>query len=75
MPPRGRLYSLSAPERGALENYLTESLAAGIIVPSSSPAGAGFFLCERGMDGSLRPVVLIIGVNDNNSQESLSFAS
>lgn len=25
-PPRGRLYSLSAPEREALENYLSESL-------------------------------------------------
>lgn len=44
-PPRSRLYSLSAPEREALENYLSESLKAGTIVPSSSPAGAGFFLC------------------------------
>lgn len=43
-PPRGRLYSLSAPEREALEKYLSESIAAGTIVPSSSPAGAGFFL-------------------------------
>lgn len=42
-PPRGRLYSLSAPEREALENYLPESIAAGTIVSSSSPAGAGFF--------------------------------
>ena len=31
------------PERAAMERYLTESLAAGIIRPSSSPAGAGFF--------------------------------
>ncbi len=35
MPPRGRLYSLSAPEREALEKYLANSLAAGTIVPSS----------------------------------------
>lgn len=42
-PPRGRLFSLSAPERGALEKYLSESLSAGTIVASSSPAGAGFF--------------------------------
>ncbi|KAG1933640.1 retrotransposable element [Pimephales promelas] len=37
-PPRGRLYSLSAPEREALEKYLSDSLEAGTIVPSSSPA-------------------------------------
>lgn len=46
-PPRGRLYSLSAPEREALEKYLSESIAAGTIVSSSSPAGAGFFFCEK----------------------------
>ncbi len=63
MPPRGRLYSLSAPERGALENYLTESLAAGIIVPSSSPAGAGFFFVKK-KDGSLRPCIDYRGLND-----------
>ncbi len=60
---RGRLYSLSAPERGALENYLTESLAAGIIVPSSSPAGAGFFFVKE-KDGSLRPCINYRGLND-----------
>ncbi len=46
MPPRGRLYSLSAPEREALEKYLTESLALNIVFyrsvwstppPSSKP--------------------------------------
>ncbi len=63
MPPRGRLYSLSVPERGALENYLTESLAAGIIVPSSSPAGAGFFFVKK-KDGSLRPCIDYRGLND-----------
>ncbi len=36
MPPRGRLYSLSVPEREALEKYLTESLAAEIIVPPTA---------------------------------------
>ncbi len=63
MPPRGRLYSLSAPEREALEKYLTESLAAQIIVPSSSPAGAGFFFVKR-KDGSLRPCIDYRGLND-----------
>ncbi len=48
-PPKGRLYSLSAPEREAMEKYISDSLAAGLIHPSSSPAGAGFFLWERRM--------------------------
>ncbi len=42
-PPLGRLYSLSAPEREVLERYLADSLAAGTIVPSTSPARAGSF--------------------------------
>uniref|UniRef100_A0A8C2B1F0 Gypsy retrotransposon integrase-like protein 1 n=1 Tax=Cyprinus carpio TaxID=7962 RepID=A0A8C2B1F0_CYPCA len=62
-PPRGRLYSLSAPERQALENYLSESLSAGTIVPSSSPAGAGFFFVKK-RDGSLRPCIDYRGLND-----------
>ncbi len=62
MPPRGQLYSLSAPEREALEKYLTESLTAGIIVLSSSPAGAGFFFVKK-KDGSLRPCIDYWGLN------------
>ena len=50
-PPKGRLYSLSAPERKAMEDYINNSLAAGIIRPSSSPAGAGFFFVGK-KDGS-----------------------
>lgn len=42
-PPHGRLYSLSAPKRKALEKYIADLLAAGTIVPSFSPTGAGFF--------------------------------
>lgn len=30
-PPRGRLYSISASERGAMDTYINDSLAAGII--------------------------------------------
>ncbi len=63
MPPRGRLYSLSAPEREALEKYLTDSLAAEIIVPSSSPARAGFFFVKK-KDSSLRPCIDYRGLND-----------
>ncbi len=46
-PPKGRLYSLSAPEKEAMEKYISDSLAAGLIRPSSSPAGAGFFFCGK----------------------------
>ena len=55
-PSRGRLFSLSRPETEVMEKYLSESLAAGIIRPSSSPAGAGFFFVGK-KDGSLRPCI------------------
>uniref|UniRef100_A0A8P4GRA6 CCHC-type domain-containing protein n=1 Tax=Dicentrarchus labrax TaxID=13489 RepID=A0A8P4GRA6_DICLA len=42
--PSSRLYNLSRPEREAMEKYIGDSLAAGLIRPSSSPVGAGFFL-------------------------------
>ncbi|KAI3374617.1 hypothetical protein L3Q82_021191 [Scortum barcoo] len=61
-PPRGRLYSLSAPEREAMEAYINDSLAAGIIRPSS-PAGAGFFFVEK-KDKTLRPCIDYRGLND-----------
>ncbi|KAG1928800.1 retrotransposable element [Pimephales promelas] len=51
-PPRGRLYSLSVPEREALENYLSDSLRAGTIVPSSSPAGSVISAEGISMDSS-----------------------
>lgn len=51
-PPRERLYSLSGPERLALDKYLKEALDSGFICPSTSPAGAGFFFVEK-KDGSL----------------------
>lgn len=54
-PPRGRLYSYSCPEREAIDRYLSDSLKAGLIRESLSPAGAGFFLV--GKDGSLRPCI------------------
>ena len=62
-PPRGRLYSLSVPERGAMETYINDGLAAGIIRPSSSPAGAGFFFVEK-KDKTLRPCIDYRGLND-----------
>ena len=62
-PPRGRLYSLSRPETEAMDKYVQESLVAGIIRPSSSPAGAGFFFVGK-KDGSLRPCIDYRGLND-----------
>ncbi len=62
-PPKGRLYSLCRPEREAMESYIHYSLVAGIIRPSSSPAGAGFFFVEK-KDGSLRPCIDYRGLND-----------
>lgn len=46
-PPRRKLYSLSGPERVAMEKYVLESLHSGFIRPSTSPAGAGFFFVDK----------------------------
>ncbi|KAI2650603.1 Transposon Tf2-8 polyprotein [Labeo rohita] len=62
-PPKGKLYSLSAPEREAMEKYISDSLAAGFIRPSSSPAGTGFFFVGK-KDGSLRPCTDYRGLNN-----------
>ncbi|KAI2659925.1 Transposon Tf2-9 polyprotein [Labeo rohita] len=62
-PPKGKLYSLSIPEREAMEKYISDSLAARFIRPSSSPAGAGFFFVGK-KDGSLRPCIDYRGLNN-----------
>ena len=59
--PSSRLYNISKPERETMEKYINESLAAGIIRPSSSPLGAGFFFVGK-KDGSLRPCIKITEV-------------
>ena len=46
-----------------MEKYLSEAVAAGIIRPSSSPAGAGFFFVGK-KDGSLRPCIDYWGLNE-----------
>ena len=60
---KGRLYSVSGPEREAMREYISASLKAGLIRPSSSPAGAGFFFVGK-KDGSLRPCIDYNPLND-----------
>ncbi|KAL0185658.1 hypothetical protein M9458_017328, partial [Cirrhinus mrigala] len=62
VPPRSRLYSLSATEHQAMEEYVAEGLRAGTIRPSSSPAAAGFFFIKK-KDGGLHPCVDYRGLN------------
>lgn len=46
-----------------MQEYIDYSLPAGIIRPSSSPAGAGFFFVGK-KDKSLRPCIDYHGLND-----------
>lgn len=55
VPPRGWLYSLSAGEQNALEDYVLEGLQRGTIRPSSSPSS--LFRKKTGASAD----VLIIG--------------
>lgn len=61
-PPRGRLFPLSPPEMASMNAYMSEELAAGLIRPSSSPAGAGFFFVSK-KDGGLHPCIDYCSVN------------
>ena len=61
--PVSKLYNLSVPEKEAMRNYISESLASGIIRPSSSPLAAGFFFVKK-KDGSLRPCIDFRALND-----------
>lgn len=51
-------YLLSCPTqlREAMDQYMQGSLATGIICPSSSPAGAGFFVVDK-KDKTLHPTI------------------
>lgn len=60
--PSKKLYNLSKPERETMETYIQDSLATGLIRPSSSPVGAGSFFVEK-KDGSLRPCIDYTGLN------------
>lgn len=45
--PTSRLYRLPRAQRETLETYIRESPNAGIIHPSSTPVGAGFFFVSK----------------------------
>ncbi|KAI3355667.1 hypothetical protein L3Q82_004259 [Scortum barcoo] len=45
--PKGHLYSRSGPKREAMKNYIDSCLKAGLIRPSSSPAGTSFFFVAK----------------------------
>ncbi len=62
-PPRGRIFPLSQPESETMKQYIEEELAKGFIVPSKSPASAGFFFVKK-KDGSLRPCIDYRALND-----------
>lgn len=46
-----------------MEKYIHDSLIAGLIRPSSSPVGAGFFFVAK-KDKTLRPRIDYRGLND-----------
>ncbi len=73
-PPKGKLYSHSDPEREAMEKYISDSLATGLIRPSSSPEGARFFFC--GEKGRISAAVYgLSGVEQHHGKEYVSLAA
>lgn len=50
-------------EREALDKYISESLAAGIIRPTSSPARAGFFFLAK-KDKTLQLCIVYLELNE-----------
>ncbi len=44
-PPKGKLYSLSVPEREAMEKYISDSLASKFIRPFLFSSGGGVLFC------------------------------
>lgn len=57
------MFYLSALERLATEKYIQKSLTTGIIHPSSSPTGLGFFFVSK-KEGGLRLCIDYWGLND-----------
>ena len=59
--PSSQLYNLSRPKREAMELYIRDSLATGIIRPSSAVRAGFFFVLNK--DKSLRPCIDYRGLN------------
>ena len=70
--PSSQLLNLSCPAQKAMERYIQDSLAAGLIKPSSSPMGAGFFFVKK--DGSLRPCIDFRGLNIITVKEQVNLS-
>ncbi|MEZ0209073.1 MAG: reverse transcriptase domain-containing protein, partial [Candidatus Paceibacterota bacterium] len=60
--PDCKMYQLSAQELAELGSYVSEMVAKGFIIPSSSPTGAGVFFVKK-KDGTLRLCVDFRGIN------------
>ncbi len=65
--PKGRVYSLSIPERKAMEEYIKEALNQGYIRPSSSQAASSFFFVGK-KDGGLRPCIDYRALNSQTTK-------
>ena len=68
MPPRGRLYSLSPPEKLAMEEYIRDALKTGFIRPSRSPSGVRLFFIGK-KDGGLCPCIDYRDINKINIKD------
>lgn len=68
--PPAILYNLSKSKSEAMEAYIRDSLAAGIIRCSSSPLGAGSFFVTK-KDSSLRPCMDFRGLNNISIKNKL----
>uniref|UniRef100_A0A8C2DWM8 ribonuclease H n=1 Tax=Cyprinus carpio TaxID=7962 RepID=A0A8C2DWM8_CYPCA len=62
-PPKSRIFLLFQPESAAMKKYIEEELAKGFIVPSKSPASAGFFFVKK-KDGGLRSCIDYRALNE-----------
>lgn len=65
------LYNFLRPKCESMEKYIHESLVVGLICPSSSPVGAGFFFLTKN-DKTLHPCIHYRGLNDKISIRFLS---
>ncbi len=59
-PPKSRIFPLLQPETESMRTYIEEELAKGFIVPSKSPASAGFFFVKK-REGLFSLVLIIEG--------------